>query len=63
MPEMQVGFGYRVAFEAVDPTTGAAVAGVTVSAATIFVRDEKEPELEKVDVGPFMYVNGPDTVQ
>lgn len=36
LPNLDLPAGFVVKFEAIDPTTGAAVAGVKVTAATIF---------------------------
>lgn len=48
---------YIVRFRATDPTTGADVAGVKVSVASIFADSEGNVTLEPA--GPFMFVPGP----
>lgn len=51
--------GMQIVFEAVSPTTGATVAGVTVSEVRIYAGDAASGE-ETLDVsGPFMLVPGP----
>lgn len=49
--------GYVVRFRATDPTSGADVAGVKVSNASVFVADEGDVPLEPA--GPFLFVPGP----
>ena len=50
--------GMQIVFEAIDPTTGAAVAGVTVSAIGILASGEGS-HIGDGDFGPFMLVPGP----
>jgi hypothetical protein len=50
--------GWRVVFAALDPTTGAAVTGVTVSHAVLLV--ETDASAEELAAGPFMLVPGPE---
>lgn len=66
LPELpDVGGGWQIIFAAVDPTTGAAVAGVTISGAVITADpsfgDEAGPDFP--DAGPPMFtvesLNGP----
>lgn len=49
--------GYIVAFEAINPTTGAAVTGVTVGSIAIFGRDENEGDAT-ASSGPLWLVPG-----
>lgn len=51
---------FYVQFEAISPTTGAAVSGVTVANAAIFVEDDG-PAADAGTSGPFMWVPGPNT--
>jgi hypothetical protein len=59
--EIDMGGGWQVAFAAVDPDTGAAVAGVKISHAVLDVETDATPsELDQLtDAGPFMLVPGP----
>ena len=50
--------GMQIVFEAINPTTGAAVAGVTVSAIGILASGEGS-NVGTGDFGPFMLVPGP----
>ncbi len=50
--------GYTIRFTALDPTTGALVSGVTVSAASILA-DSLGAGGEALTTGPFMLVPGP----
>lgn len=42
MPSLDLDTGMSITFEAINASTGAAVSGVTVSSATIYVRSELE---------------------
>lgn len=53
--------GYTIRFTALDPTSGAVVAGVTVSSATILAQSVGGGALEGLQVGPFMLVPGPES--
>ena len=57
-PDLDLDAGYTITFAAVDPTSGAAVASVTVSAAAIFAAN-LSGSLAGLDFGPFMLVQGP----
>lgn len=48
----------QIVFEAIDPTTGATVSGVTVSAITIYPEGASAQQ-EQGTFGPFMFVPGP----
>lgn len=63
MPVLPLTSDCVVKFEAINPTTGAAVSGVTVSQAVIYAVDiEGESSGGSVDSGPFMLVPGPTPV-
>ena len=57
LPPLKLTDGYRIVFEARDPTSGAAVAGVTVSDTILFAEIEGNISLEPL--GPFLLVPGP----
>lgn len=60
MPEdLDLPDGYIVQWNAVDPTTGANVAGVVVSAVSIFGTALAGGAGGATDLGPFMLVPGP----
>lgn len=60
IPEaLDLASGYVVRFAALDPTTGAAVANVTVSNASLYVTAVGGGGTETLNVGPFMLVPGP----
>lgn len=59
MPVLPLTPGCVVRFEAIDPTTGVPVSGVTVSLATIFATDLTGDETGLGNSGPFMLVPGP----
>ena len=50
--------GMQIVLEAIDPTTGLAVSGVTVSAIGILATGDA-PSTGTGDFGPFMLVPGP----
>ncbi len=50
--------GMQIVFEAISPTTGAAITGVTVSAIGILASGEGQ-NVGTGDFGPFMIVPGP----
>jgi hypothetical protein len=58
-PAMGLSAGYVVRFNAIDPTTGADVAGVTFTDAVLHVRTLTENALEQLESGPFLLVPGP----
>lgn len=51
-----IGAGYQIVFQALDPTTGNAVTGVTVSNVSVFGDDGRDITSELL--GPFMFVPG-----
>jgi hypothetical protein len=57
-PDCTLDNGCTISFAAISPTTGAAITGVTVSNANIYVQSVSGT----VDIssGPFMLVPGPD---
>lgn len=55
-PHLDLGGSWRVEWDAVDPTTGASVAGVVISATSLYVEGSSE-SLQLL--GPFMLVPGP----
>lgn len=63
MPQFtQLGVNSRIDVEALDPTTGAAVSGVTVTNVDIYadVLDAPtSPDGGGTTAGPFMFVSGP----
>jgi hypothetical protein len=59
MPILPIDGDCRVQFEAIDPTTGTAVAGVKISLAVIYATDQAQELLAIGDSGPFMLVPGP----
>ena len=58
-PELDLPDGYRVVFAAVDPATGAAVSGVTVTDVSIFGTILGTGSGTETVLGPFMLVPGP----
>lgn len=52
MPELTVPGGSTIQFEAIDPTTGAQVAGVVVTTLTIFGKDVSADTAGLEDVVP-----------
>jgi len=56
---VELNAGWQVIFRAVDPTTGADVASVTVSNAVLLVDNLASVPVEDLTVGPFMLVPGP----
>jgi len=61
MPVLPLTPGCTVQFEAINPTTGAPVNGVTVSKAVIYAEDQVDTIPASIDTGPFMYVPGPNS--
>lgn len=61
LPQLVLAGGMIVKLEAIDPTTGAAVAGVTVSHIAIYGPQELGSTVAELRPGPFMYVPGPDS--
>lgn len=57
-PDLDLGGGYIIRFDAVDPATGATVSGVKVSGVSIDAADLAGNVLA-LDFGPFMLVPGP----
>ena len=58
-PDLDLPDGYQVVFAAVDPTTGNAVANVTVTAVSIFGTILGSAGTVDLTLGPFMLVPGP----
>lgn len=58
-PALDLDDGYIVRFAALDPTTGATVANVTVSAATLQVVNLSGSDVAALQSGPFILVPGP----
>ena len=62
-PDLDLDVGCQIVFEAVDPTSGAPVSGVTIGAALIRVDtsliDTGDGGGHKLNSGPFMLVPGP----
>lgn len=58
MPTVDLIDGCTIAFEAVDPNTGAAVSGVTVSNGVVYVVVEDAGGVQAGALGPFMYAPG-----
>lgn len=58
-PDLDLDGGYTISFTAVSATTGAVVAGVVVSAASLLVDNIGGGTDEELAVGPFMLVPGP----
>lgn len=52
---------YTIRFAALDPVTGAAVGGVTVSNVQIHCENTGDISDDQLQVGPFMLVPGPET--
>jgi hypothetical protein len=61
MPVLPLVGDMRVQFEAIDPSTGAAVSGVKVSLAVIYATD-KAGAVDSSSTGPFMLVAGPESI-
>lgn len=59
LPDLVLEPGMMVKLEAIDATTGAAVAGVKVSAIAIYGADESTGAVLDLQSGPFMLVPGP----
>lgn len=57
-PMIELKPGQRVVFEAIDPTTGGTITGVTVSDIAIAARGQNVGS-GSFTVGPFMLVPGP----
>ena len=57
--DVRAGGAWTIEFAAVDPTTGADVAGVVISQVNIGGELEGGAGAENLDFGPFMLVPGP----
>lgn len=57
--QMDLGQNWQIRFDAVDPTTGASVSGVTISATGMLVGLIGQTQPDQVTSGPFMLVPGP----
>jgi hypothetical protein len=61
MPDtLELGGGYTIRLAALDPTTGNAVTGVTVSQLVIALAALGDTVIGSLEVGPFMLVPGPE---
>ena len=58
-PNLDLPDGYEVRFNALDPTTGAQVTGVVVTAATLYVQTLAGGATVDLNSGPFKLVSGP----
>jgi hypothetical protein len=58
MPDILMVGGSFLRFEAIDPTTGLAVTGVTVDTISVYGTDESE-QTGNLESGPFVLVPGP----
>ena len=59
LPSVVLPPGAQITFEAIDPTTGSAVTGVTVSNIAILGVDLSSSDQAALKAGPFMLVPGP----
>jgi hypothetical protein len=60
MPEwLDLAGAYTIRFDAVDPATGATVAGVVVSDASLFGDAAGQTSVDSIFVGPAMLIAGP----
>lgn len=57
-PDLVLGAGYVIRLAALNPTTGATVAGVTLSNVSIFVRNVGEGAVGDLTSGPWLLVPG-----
>ena len=57
--DLIIGPNWQVVFDAIDPVTGASVAGVTVTAANVTATNAESGKQEVLTPGPFMLVPGP----
>lgn len=60
LPKLILGPGCSIIMEALDPTTGAPIAGVTVSGLSIYGDDVGPSDTLELVAGPFMLVPGED---
>ena len=58
-PDMDIGGGYTIRWDAVSPTDGSQITGVVVSNARIFGDANISGSAGVVPVGPYMLVPGP----
>lgn len=58
-PSLDLDAGWQITLEALDPTTGNPVAGVTVANVSLMVRNLGGGAADQLAVGPFMLVPGP----
>lgn len=59
--DLDLAEAYTIRFAAIDPTTGAAVAGVTVTNAQIVADNIGATPPDELEVGPWLLVPGPNT--
>ena len=60
LPQITLEPGMQIVFEAISPTTGLAITGVTVKGIAIYGTDEAGGEPTVLTPGPFMLVPGPE---
>lgn len=60
LPQITLEPGMQIVFEAINPTTGAAVNGVTVKGITIYGTNAAGGDGLSLTPGPFMLVPGPE---
>lgn len=58
-PDLDLEFTYSIVFAAVDPSSGATVAGVVISDAMLTVDQVSAGAADELASGPFMLVPGP----
>jgi hypothetical protein len=58
-PDLNLGGAWVVEWDAVDPTTGASVAGVVISDTSIRIEGTGDFSTAELQPGPFMLVPGP----
>jgi hypothetical protein len=61
IPQIALPGGYVVKFEAISPTTGAAITGVTVNTISIYGYDRAASASDAAPGGPYMFVPGPES--
>lgn len=60
LPQVTLTAGMKIVFEAVDPATGGAVAGVNVEDIAIYGADLSDSGVTLDKAGPFLLVPGPE---
>jgi len=59
LPEITLPGGFVVKFEAISPTTGLAISGVSVSAISIYGYQADDSESDVPVPAPYLFVPGP----